>query len=73
MEDNKIHVVTIKQSNYCLDENQILNIASEFYGKGLDTVSDNETNLIEIGFYGDFAEKHADLFQGYLEKAFKKN
>jgi hypothetical protein len=73
MNSNPLFVLRVDVSKYTLSIEQILNVASEFYGTELEVLKDSEGPLVEIGFEGKDCQNNADLFEGYLKQSFNKN
>lgn len=63
-------VVVLKVSDYVLSEQQIENVASEFYGKTLDSMTEDDSNSLRMGFEGISAKSHSEQFKKYIDTAF---
>jgi|LauGreDrversion4_2_1035121.scaffolds.fasta_scaffold2917486_1 hypothetical protein len=72
MNSNPVFILRIDLSKYTLSTEQILNIASEFYGEQLEVIQDSVGPLMEIGFEGKDGQNNADQFEGYLKQSFSK-
>ena len=62
-----MHVVPVDFSLYVLSEEQICNLASEFFGKELDRVKDGDNEKIEIGFESQGVQDEKKNAESFFE------
>ena len=59
---NKTHILTIDSVQYTLSPMQIVNLATEFYGRDMTPAGEGTSQKIDVGFEGDNGPANAALF-----------